>query len=132
MAFSKQEGHQDVSAIVVSGATFDELTSGTEEVAAVAPPDAVVVGGQLIVETAFDSGTSDVLDVGDEDDPDRYTSGTSIAATGVTDLTITGHVYDAVKNLTFTWTGSGTAATAGEFKLVFLYVRVGKADFTTG
>ena len=38
------------------------------------PGGAVVVGGEIVVTEAWNAGTSAVVDIGDGDDPDRYTS----------------------------------------------------------
>lgn len=58
------------------------------------PTGAVVVGGEIVVTEIWDSGTSAVVDVGDGDDPDRYTSSpVALTALGRTALTLTGFKY---------------------------------------
>lgn len=91
------------------------------------PPNAVVTGGGVLVDTAFNS-TTNGLDVGDADDPDRYTS-------AVVDLKTVGYTaldgeflrYPAGKTLTFDYTTTGTAPTTGKAYVLIEYVIVGRA-----
>lgn len=127
MAFSKDTGRQDILVARVT-VTYDELTSGTALEAIDVPADAIYDSGWVDVKTAFDSGTSDVLDVGDGDDDDRYTSSQiDLTSTGRTDLDVVGKKYDEKDTIDATWTGSGSDPTEGEFELVYKYIREDRA-----
>jgi len=115
--------------VAIQDVTMAELTSGAAIGAVKVPYGARVVGGGVIVETAFDSGTSDVLDVGDGGDADRYSATPiNIAAAGYTALDITGYKYTVTDFIDLTWTGAGTAATTGVLQLVVFYTIDGNQD----
>ena len=97
---------------------YQDLTSGTAESAIDIPTGATIHRGFLVVDTLFNSGTSDVLIVGDILDNDRYLGSTSLTTAGVTELTSTGYVHgNDAPAITVTWTGVGTAATQGKARL---------------
>lgn len=92
-------------------ATFDVITP---------PPGAVVNGGSVHVITAFDS-TTNTLDVGDSDDPDRYTAAVldmKAAVTKALSPAATAKVYDGSQAIRLSFAGTGAAATAGKFRIV--------------
>ena len=89
------------------------------------PPDAVVVGGQLIVQTAFSGGT---LAVGDADTAGRYASGVT-AGVAKTDLSVTGYQTDATEEILVTPSGTPTS---GEALLIIEYVREGRSNENQG
>lgn len=122
MAITKDTGRQDVLVAHVT-VTYDDLTSGSIAEAIDVPPDAIYLRGHVDVKTAWDSNTSDVLDVGDGDDDDRYTSSQiDISSTGRTDLDVVSQQYTEKDTIDVTWTGTGTAPTQGEFDLVYEYI----------
>lgn len=93
--------------------TFEDVADG--KLVSITPfPGSTVVGGALVIETAFDSGTSDEITVGDATDPDRYLGATDVQSTGLTDLVPTGFVYESVESIDVSLASVGTAATAGE------------------
>jgi hypothetical protein len=99
---------------------YDDLT-GQDSTAVAAfdiPAGATVLGGEIIVDTVFDSTTSDVLDLGDEADVNRY-----LAAV---DLTTAARTAFVAANLGFEYTEpdtidvvhtAGTADTAAQGSL---------------
>lgn len=90
-----------------------------------------VCGGALIVETVWNSATSDVLDIGDGVDPNEYTSSQiDLTALGRTALTLTGYTYAAKDTIDLTWTGVGTAPTTGAARLEVEILTDGKAHET--
>lgn len=94
---------------------FSDLVDGTGVAALRLPPGAVVVGGSVVVQTAWNSGTSATLDVGDGDNDDRYTSSAiDLTTAGRTALTLTGHMYANPDDLELLLTEDGSAATEGE------------------
>ena len=132
MAISLKSGRQEVIAAHVPFSLEDFDAAGSTEVAVEIPQNAIVVGGYVNITTAFDSGTSDALTVGDGDDADRYAAGVDAQATGATDLTVTGYKYDTADSVDITFTPNGTAATQGEGELVVQYIVVGRAAFSHG
>lgn len=94
---------------------FGDLTSGTGVAALRLPPGAIVVGGSVVVQTAWNSGTTATLKVGDGDDDDRYTlPAIDLTSTGRTALTLTGHKYANPDDLELLLTETGSPATEGE------------------
>jgi len=133
MAFKKGSGRQTrlVARAVI---TYDELTSGTALEVFDMPAGAIYMGGHVHVKTAWDSGTSDVLDVGDGDNDDRYTSSQiDITSTGVTALdavtaaAVDANQYTEKDTIDAIWTGTGTAPTQGELEIVVEYIRTDRA-----
>lgn len=87
------------------------------------PLGAMITGGRLITTEAWNSTTSDVLDVGDADAQNRYLNDGNIRAAGaVVPLVPTGYVCPAPKELTVRWTSGGGTPTTGKVKLVVEYV----------
>ena len=85
----------------------------------------------LNVEEVFDSGTSDLLDIGDGSDPDAY------SANSETDLTAAGYQtiagggatgvpvrLTAATGVTGTYASTGTAPTQGKAQLMVFYYRL--------
>lgn len=128
MAINMKSGRQGVRWAYVD-ITKAMLTSGAAAEAIDLPPNAIVVDGFISVTTAFDSGTSDVIVVGDSATANRYRASTTIAATGLTALTRTGFVVtQATRKVRVTWTGAGTAATTGALTLAVAYIVRGVSD----
>lgn len=99
------------------------------------PPGSVVVGGRVIVLTAFATSSANTIDVGDSDDPDRYTETGAIdlqdpdaPATGF-DMLGDGKIYTNGQNLRVTITNSTADATAGRALVVVNYVIVGRSTY---
>lgn len=97
---------------------FADLISGTAVNALELPPNAVVTGGDIVVNTAWNSATSDVATVGDATVANRYYASASIAATGRNALVATGFIATSTQRyVTVTWTGVGAVPTAGSLRL---------------
>lgn len=103
-----------------------DLTSGTATVVATLPAGSVLVDAFAVVTTAFNSATSDVLDMGTAADDNGFMSAVSIASVGkksADDLATSDDIYvTADTSLVIKWTGSGTAATTGSLIAFFLYI----------
>ena len=131
MAITTNSDRQyELSAVV--DITYSDLTSATQTNAIELPSDAIVTGGHIYTSTAFNSLTSDVIIVGDTDDDNEYLTSTSIAALGLTALVPTGVKLTAGKEVTVTWTGVGTAPSAGAGQLVITYIRQGRSNENQG
>ena len=93
--------------------SYADLTSGAQVQMIDLPGGAVILDGGVVIETAFNSATSDALVVGDSNGANVLKSSFSIASTGRTALTPAGGAYPAKDSVRMTWTGSGTAPSAG-------------------
>lgn len=109
--------------------SYTNIASGVAASAIKLPVGAVVVGGNLIRKTAFNSGTSDVMTVGDSASANRYMASTTIATTGRLALVPTGYeALSTTREVQVTWTAVGTAATAGALRLEVEYIVPGRGD----
>jgi hypothetical protein len=114
--------------------TLAQLTSGEAVPAVRLPGGARVISGFVRIDEAFDSDTSDELDIGDGDDPDRYTTTeidlqASAGTVGV--FTITGYRYPTSDYLDLTWTSGGGTPTTGKATMVVQYIIDGRTNELT-
>ena len=135
MAITLKPGRQEVIAaqIEIKHDTLSDDAAVAEAIMQV-PEGARVVGGHINVTEVFNSTTSDVLDIGDGVDDDRYTATPiDLTSTGATALDVTGYTYTAQDNIDVEWTaGSTGTATTGEATITILYIVSGRAAFSEG
>ncbi len=113
MAIKKDNGRQYPLIAKVAFA-YSDLVSGVAAEAIDLPPNATIIGGELVIETAFNSATTSVIDVGDGADPNRYTaSSVNVKVAGRTALTLTGYRYTGKDTIDILWAETGAAATQG-------------------
>lgn len=128
MAITKDANVQEVcSKSVTIG--FADIVQNTASAAIDIPPNSVILSGHLFTTQAWNSTTSDVLDVGDSGSATRYLSDGDIrAASALVALVPTGFVHTG-GSLTVTHT-AGTAATAttGSSRLTVTYITLGKSE----
>lgn len=116
--------------------TYADLTSATAYNAVQLPENAVLVGGQYRVSTAFDSGTSDAVVV-------AFNSLTLLTDADAQAAVLTAFTMPTTSNpnnvevstpayVTLTWTGAGTAPTAGAITLHVQYLEKGRSAFSQG
>lgn len=109
---------QEIVLADVAGKSGTDLACGIK-----LPLGAMITGGRSITTEAWNSTTSDVLDVGDAGSQNRYLNDGNIRAAGaVVALVPTGYVYPAPAELTVRWTSGGGTPTTGKVKLVVEYV----------
>lgn len=128
MNISKDSGRQNVkyAEVVVN---LNDVSDGAAKDAIDLPLGASVVGGDLVVDTAFDAGTTATLSVGDASSATRYLNAQNVKVTGRTALTITGFKTTiSEQTLQVKYASSGTAATAGKARLRVMYVVDGRVD----
>lgn len=89
------------------------------------PVGAVVIGGDLTVETAFDTAGYDVT-VGDTSDDDRYLTSTDVKGAGRTALVPTGY-RGTGQNIVVTFS-TDDACSAGKATLRVQYVMADRAN----
>lgn len=103
--------------------TWDNPTNGTTFTLGVLPPRASVVGGGVHIITAFNSTSSEVLDVGysvtgGTTDADAYATDLAIDAVGFIALdelaATTNIISTSAATVTCVWASTSTGATAGE------------------
>lgn len=106
-----------------SGTTFDIFTL---------PPGAIVIGGAVKIETAF-AGSTSTIDIGDSDDPDRYTETAPVDLTDV-DAPATGFdmlgdhkVYNGSQALRIT-IANGGALSAGKAHVIVNFIVPGRSS----
>lgn len=89
------------------------------------PRGAVIVDGELVVETAGATATTWTLSLGDAGSPTRYLAAKTLMAAGRSALAPTGAYVDG--DILATIAATGSAATAGRVALRVLYAVPGKA-----
>lgn len=92
------------------------------------PEGAVVVGGELVVETAGVGPTVYTVALGDSASATRYLAATNLLAAARTALTLTG--FRATENLRLTINSTVANASAGKFTVRVMYVMAGRANET--
>ena len=133
MTIAKVDSRQDTLVAIVPF-TFADFAAhdGTLEDAIELPQNAIVVGGGIVIDTAFDGVTSDTITVGDAGAADRYAAGVNAQAAAYTALTPTGFKMLAQGNVGIGNTNVGGLATAGAGRLILEYVVDGRAHHTQG
>lgn len=98
------------------------------------PVNSRVIGGEIVVEEVWDSGTSAVVDIGDVTDPDRYTATpVDLTALGRTALTLSGFkTSETERTVDIDPVLVGTDATQGRAYIRVQYVVENKAHETVG
>ena len=133
MAITKNKGRQGVISAWVDIAFGDVPTTATAYTAVDLPVGAIVVGGDLVVDTAWDTGTTATLSVGDASSAARYLGATSVKSTGRTALVPTGFVTTATQPaISVTTVISGTATTVGAARLRVDYIVRKRVAFSQG
>jgi len=98
------------------------------------PAGAVIVSGALVTTEAWNSTSTDVMDVGDASSATRYlTDGNIRALAARVPLVPTGFVHTTTQpSLTVTWTSGGGTPTTGKVRLEVQYYVIGRAAFSQG
>lgn len=129
MPIKKNSGRQDLLVAFVD-VSFADLAAGANAAIDV-PHGAVVVGGDVVVKTPFNSATSATAKVGDKGDDDRYAT-VDLKAAGRTALAITGYKHNVSEDVLVGFAQVGAGATAGAFRLTLHYYVEGRAAFSQG
>lgn len=130
-ALTKRDDRQDVlSAEIVIDYDTGDTAVGTHNLtgAYTLPANARVVGGEVVVDTAWVGPTAATIDVGDGGDPDRYTTTpVNLLATGRTALDLTGYKYPETDQIDFEIVYTVAPATAGQAYIRIDYIVEGRA-----
>jgi len=131
MAIKKDFNRQKVRVAMVEFG-FADLIAGADEPAVDLPPGAIVVGGDVVTLQAFNSTSSDVVDVGDTASQNRYLNDGNFRALGArVPLVPTGAVH-AGGPLTVRWQSGGGTPTTGKARLTVQFAIKGSSDATHG
>lgn len=132
MTIKNLDGRQCPAVAFIVIALADFLAADTPNVVDLQlPMDAQITGGDVVVSTAFDSGTTDVLDVGDPSSASRYKNDVDLKTAALTALVPTGKITTADdRTIRLTRTPVGTAATTGEVRVRIEYVQLNRAEWT--
>lgn len=133
MTITKNSGRQELILAWVD-INLADLTTNVAANAINLPPNAVVSSGKLVTTEAWNSTSSDVMDVGDVTSAVRYlTDGNIRALAANVALVPTGYIHTPTENwLTVTWTSGGGTPTTGKVRLEVLYYVKGRVAFSQG
>lgn len=95
------------------------------------PPNSIVVGGELIVTSAWVGPTAATLDVGDLASGTRYGANIDLKTAARTALTLTGFKNTAWEQIVTRLSQTVAAATAGAAILMVEYVSIGRVTENT-
>lgn len=93
------------------------------------PPNANVIGGEVVVETAWATSTAATLSVGDSASANRYANAVDLKAAARTALTLTGF-RGAGENVRVAVNATVANATAGKATLRVMYTVQNRANET--
>lgn len=91
------------------------------------PANANVIGGEIIVETAYATSTAATISVGDATSATRYANGVDLKTAARTALTLTGYRSNG-ENIRLTVNATVANATAGKATVRVLYTVQGRAN----
>ena len=119
----------DDTMVDVNGVTKDFKTFGGNPVvdAINLPANATVIGGELVVETAYTGTTVATVSIGDSASATRYGSTVNLMSAARTALTLTGF-RGAGENLRLTFNLTVANATAGKATVRVLYTIQGRSN----
>lgn len=119
----------DDTMVDINGVTKDFKTFGGNPVvdAINLPANATVIGGELIVETAYAGTTVATVSIGDSASATRYGSAINLMSAARTALTLTGY-RGAGENLRLTFNLTVANATAGKATVRVLYTIQGRSN----
>lgn len=132
MSMTKTAARQSPIAAVFNIGFADPTAYGTFETPMEVPANAIVVGGDIAVTTAWNSATSAALSIGDAALATRYANAVDLKTAARTALTLTGYKHTVQEFLRFLAVQAGAAATAGAARVTLLYLVDGKADSGQG
>lgn len=133
MPVTKNSARQGVISAFVDFTFADIPTTAIAYAAMDIPLNAIVVGGDLTVTTAWNTATTATLSVGDVTLATRYATTVDLKTAARTALTIAGFTHtNTEKVLNGTTAFVGAAATAGAARLRVDYIVKGRAAFSQG
>lgn len=133
MPITKNSNRQELIVAFVD-INLADIVNNVAQAALDLPPNAVIVDGALVTTEAWNSTTSDVMDVGDASSGTRYLTDGNIRALGArVPLVPTGFLTTPTQpSLTVTWTSGGGVPTTGKVRLEVQYFVKGRSAFAYG
>lgn len=129
MAITKNFNRQCINVAYVD-INLADVTSGVDVAAISLPPNSIVVAGNLFTTEAWNSTTSDVMDVGDAGSQLRYLNDGNIrSASSLVALVPTGYTHTG-GDITVRWVSGGGTPTTGKVRLTVQYIQLGRAETT--
>lgn len=129
MSITKNSGRQELIVAYVD-INMSDLASTVDAVAMNLPVNAVIVGGDIVATTAFDSTSTDVIDVGDSASENRYLNDGSVHTAIRTALVPTGFLTTAANRaITVRWVSGGGSPSVGAFRLTVEYFVLERTAF---
>lgn len=128
---------QNVSA-AIEDISLADITSGVAFNLFSELPNGVIPMSITVVNvTPFDSGTSDVLDIGKTGSANAYINDADVSAaagTRTAHTALPSLIDETAGGLQIigTWTADGTAATEGRFLVILLYVELDREHYSQG
>ena len=133
MPITKNKARQEVISAWVDFTFADIPTTATVYAAMDMPANAVVIGGDLTVTTAWNTATTATLSVGDVTLATRYATTVDLKTAARTALTVTGFTVTGTQPvINGTTAYVGAAATAGAARLRVDYIIKGRSWMTQG
>lgn len=113
----------------VSGVELNLAASAVVADLIALPNGAVVIGGEIMVDSVFDASGTATIGVGDSISAARYAAAVNLKSAGRTALTLTGFLNtDGLPiRITTAYNGTGPGA-AGQVRVRVMYIREGRAD----
>lgn len=131
MSITKQSARSDIKVAIIPFTYADFLgSSGVALPAIDLPQNAIVVGGSFVIDTAFNSATSDTFVAGDGGTVNRYASAVNGQIVARTALAVTCYKYTTPDTVDIRWTGVGAVPTAGAGRLILEYIMDGRSIST--
>ena len=131
MAISKDSGRQ-YALVAEVPFTLAQIAAGANP-ALDLPAGAQITGGHLVIDTAFNSVTTDTIAVGDASTANRYLTATSVQALGRTALVPTGFkTTNTQPEILLTYAQTGAVASTGAGRLVVEYIIAARANENQG
>lgn len=132
MSITKNPGRQEVIVAYVDVALAD-LATGVAQNAISLPVGAIVVGGDIVATEAFNSTSTDVVDIGYAGSENAFKNDASVHTTIRTALVPTGYEHTATtNNVRVTWVSGGGTPTTGAFRLTVHYIVRDRSAFSQG
>lgn len=129
MAITKDSSVQNVEVKAVT-INLADVTTGVDVSAIDLPPNSVITSGSLYTTEAWNSTSTDVMDVGDAASQNRYLNDGNIRSlAALVALVPTGFVHTGGP-ITVRWVSGGGSPTTGKVRLIIEYVTLGKATST--
>lgn len=130
MAITKKPNRQEAIVAYVD-VNLADVTTGVDYQAIMLPPNAVIIGGDVVATEAFNSTSTDVVDVGDSASQNRYLNDASVHTLTRTALVPTGYVtLPTTRAVTVRWVSGGGSPSTGKFRLTVEYFILDRSEFT--